>query len=54
VVGGPVADPRLQTQTEDYIAVCRLSAVLGALNQELYPDKAAFGSGLQLAEFEAA
>ena len=54
VVGGPIADPRLQTKTEDYIAVCRLSAALGALNQELYPDMAAFGSGLQLAEFEAA
>jgi hypothetical protein len=54
VVGGPVGDPRLQTQTEDYIAVCRLSTALDALNQELYPDKSAYGSGLQLAEFEAA
>jgi hypothetical protein len=54
VVGGPVGDPSLQTKTEDYIAVCRLSTALDALNQELYPDKSAYGSGLQLAEFEAA
>jgi hypothetical protein len=53
IVGGPSPDARLDTKTEDYIAVCRLSAVLEALNQALYPGQPDKAGGLKLQEFEA-
>ena len=52
VVGGPVSDPRHPGETEDYIAVCRLTNVLKALNGVFFRDQSSSGSRFELAEFE--
>jgi hypothetical protein len=49
VTGGPSA--AASDGTEDFVSICRLSAVIDALNRVLYPDLQSNGVGLQL-QFE--
>jgi hypothetical protein len=51
LVGGPVTEAGPDGNTEDYIAVCRLTAVLAALDKTLYSDAPAIGGGLKLKGF---